>query len=142
VSPEPVPGSVLVTGAAGFVGSHLCDRLLAENRRVIAVDDLSGGRIANLAEARGYGKEFSFEHLDLRADGLGAVLDRHRPEVVMHLAAQASVGVSTKDPLFDADVNVLGTINLLQGAVRAGTRKIVYSASGGTLYGEPRRLPV
>ncbi len=142
MSAGPVAGSVLVTGAAGFIGSLLCDRLLAEGRRVIAVDDLSSGRIANLAEARAYGREFSFEHLDVRADGLPSIFDRHRPEVVMHLAAQASVGVSTRDPLFDADVNVLGTINLLQAAVRSGTRKIVYAASGGTLYGEPRRFPV
>ncbi|MDQ4006238.1 MAG: GDP-mannose 4,6-dehydratase [Actinomycetota bacterium] len=135
-------GTVLVTGAAGFIGSHLCDRLLAEGRRVVAVDDLSSGRIANLAEARSYGKEFNFEHFDIRADGLAAIFERHRPEVVMHMAAQASVNVSTADPLFDADVNVLGTVNLLQCAVRSGTRKIVYSASGGTLYGEPRRFPV
>ena len=135
-------GTILVTGAAGFVGSHLCDRLLAEGRRVIAVDDLSTGRIANLAEARAYGKDFAFEHLDIRSEGLAQIFERHQPEVVMHLAAQASVSVSTKDPMFDADVNVLGTINVLQCAVRTGTRKIVYAASGGTLYGEPRRLPV
>jgi UDP-glucose 4-epimerase len=134
-------GTVLVTGAAGFVGSHLCDRLLAEGRRVVGIDDLSSGKIANLAEARSYGKQFGFEHLDIRAEGLHSLFDRHRPEVVMHLAAQASVSVSTKDPLFDADVNVLGTLNVLQSAVRSETRKIVYAASGGTVYGEPRRLP-
>jgi UDP-glucose 4-epimerase len=141
VTAEAAGGTVLVTGAAGFVGSHLCDRLLAEGRRVVGIDDLSSGKIANLAEARSYGKQFAFEHLDVRAEGLGALFERHRPEVVMHLAAQASVGVSTKDPLFDADVNVLGTLNVLQCAVRAGARKVVYSASGGTIYGEPRRLP-
>ena len=70
---------VLVTGAAGFVGSHVCDRLLAEGRRVIGVDDLTTGRIANLGEARSYGKEFSFEHFDIRAEGLSALFERHHP---------------------------------------------------------------
>jgi UDP-glucose 4-epimerase len=134
-------GTVLVTGAAGFVGSHVCDRLLAEGRRVIAVDDLSTGRIANLGEARSYGKDFSFEHLDIRADALASLFERHQPEVVMHLAAQASVTVSSQDPRKDADVNILGTINVLRCALASGTRKIVYAASGGTVYGEQRRLP-
>ena len=134
-------GTTLVTGAAGFVGSHICDRLLAEGRRVVGVDDLSSGRIANLAEARSYGKEFTFENLDVRSEQLATVFEHYRPEVVMHLAAQPSVAVSTQDPLFDADVNILGTINLLQSAVRTGVRKVVYAASGGTIYGEPRRQP-
>ncbi|MGH2686749.1 MAG: SDR family NAD(P)-dependent oxidoreductase, partial [Actinomycetota bacterium] len=85
MSADQATGTVLVTGAGGFIGSHLCDRLLAEGRRVVAVDDLSSGRIANLAEARSYGKEFNFEHFDIRADGLASIFDRHRPEVVMHL---------------------------------------------------------
>ena len=134
-------GTMLVTGAAGFVGSHVCDRLLAEGRRVVGVDDLTTGRIANLGEARSYGKEFSFEHFDIRAEGLGALFERHHPEVVMHLAAQASVNVSAEDPRFDAEVNILGTINILRCAMAAETRKIVYAASGGTIYGEQRRLP-
>jgi UDP-glucose 4-epimerase len=135
-------GTVVVTGAAGFIGSHLCDRLLAEGYRVVGVDDLTTGRIANLAEARSYGKEFSFENFDIRADGIAALFDRHRPEVVMHLAAQASVPVSNQDPLYDADVNVMGTLNLLECAARYETRKFVFAASGGTLYGEQRRLPI
>jgi UDP-glucose 4-epimerase len=135
-------GTVVVTGAAGFIGSHLCDRLLAEGRRVVAVDDLSTGRIANLGESRSYGKQFTFENLDIRSEGMPALFERHRPEVVMHLAAQASVSMSSQDPMFDADVNVLGTLNVLQCAARGGTRKVVYAASGGTLYGEPRRIPV
>jgi len=86
--------TVLVTGGAGFIGSHLCDRLLAEGHRVVAVDDLSTGRIANLSEARGYGNEFTFFNMDVRADGLVSLFERHRPEVVMHVAAQASVSAS------------------------------------------------
>jgi UDP-glucose 4-epimerase len=135
-------GTIVVTGAAGFVGSHLCDRLLAEGYRVVGVDDLTTGRIANLAEARSYGKEFSFENVDIRADGISALFQRHQPDVVMHMAAQASVTISIEDPLYDADVNVLGTLNLLECADRYGTRKFVFAASGGTLYGEQRRLPI
>jgi len=132
----------LVTGGAGFIGSHVCDRLLAEGHRVIAVDDLSTGRIANLVEARGYGKEFTFLNMDVRAEGLLPLFERHRPEVVMHLAAQAGVRPSLEAPVFDASVNVMGTLNILECCVTTGVRKIVYAASGGTLYGEPRRVPV
>ena len=132
----------LVTGGAGFIGSHLCDRLLAEGHRVVAVDDLSTGRIANLSEARGYGNEFTFFNMDVRADGLLSLFERHRPEVVMHVAAQAGVAMSMADPVFDAAVNVLGSLNVLECARRTGVRKVVYAASGGTLYGEARKLPI
>ena len=132
----------LVTGGAGFIGSHLCDRLLAEGHRVIAVDDLTTGRIANLGEARGYGKEFTFFNMDVRADGLLPLFERHRPEVVMHLAAQSGVRPSLESPSFDASVNIMGTLNVLECSTRTGVRKVVYAASGGTLYGEPRKLPV
>lgn len=134
--------TILVTGAAGFIGSHVADRLLAEGYRVVGVDDLTKGRIANLAEARAAGHQLTFYNLDIRAEGLRAVFDKHRPEVVMHLAAQAGVRPSVEDPLHDADVNILGTLNLLEAANRAGTRKIVFASSGGTVYGEPRRLPL
>jgi UDP-glucose 4-epimerase len=133
--------TVLVTGGAGFIGSHLCDRLLAEGHRVIAVDELTTGRIANLSEARGYGKEFTFYNMDVRNDGFRTVFERHRPEIVMHLAAQAGVRPSLDDPEHDASVNILGTLNVLECSYRTGVRKIVYAASGGTVYGEPRRLP-
>jgi UDP-glucose 4-epimerase len=131
----------LVTGGAGFIGSHLCDRLLAEGHRVVAVDDLSTGRIANLGEARGYGKEFTFFNMDVRAEGLFLLFERHRPEVVMHLAAQAGVRPSLDAPDLDASVNVMGTLNVLECCVRSGVRKVVYAASGGTIYGEPRKVP-
>ena len=106
--------TLLVTGGAGFIGSHLCDRLLAEGHRVVAVDDLSTGRIANLSEARGYGNEFTFFNMDVRAEGLLSLFERHRPEVVMHVAAQAAVATSMDDPVFDASVNVMGSLNVLE----------------------------
>ena len=133
--------TVLVTGGAGFIGSQLAERLLAEGHRVVSVDDLSTGRIANLVEARGYGKEFSFFNMDVRADGLVALFERHRPEVVFHLAAQSGVRPSLEDPVHDASVNIMGLLNVLEASVHVGTRKVVYAASGGTIYGEPRRLP-
>ena len=134
--------TILVTGGAGFIGSHLCDRLLAEGHRVIAVDDLSTGRIANLGEARGYGNEFTFFNMDIRADGLLSLFERHRPEVLVHLGAQASVSSSMQDPVRDAAINVMGLLNLMECCVKTGVRKVVYAASGGTLYGEARKLPV
>ena len=132
----------LVTGGAGFVGSHLCDRLLAEGHRVVAVDDLSSGRIANLGEARGYGSEFTFFNMDIRAEGLLSLFERHRPELVMHVAAQPSVPASVEDPVHDAGVNVMGLLNVMECSARTGVRKVVFAASGGTLYGDARKLPV
>jgi UDP-glucose 4-epimerase len=132
----------LVTGGAGFIGSHLCDRLLAEGHRVIGVDDLSTGRIANLSEARSYGHEFTFFNMDIRADGLLSLFERHQPEVVLHIAAQPAVSTSMEQPVFDASVNLMGSLNILECARRTGVRKVVYAASGGTLYGDPRKLPV
>lgn len=134
--------TILVTGGAGFIGSHLCDRLLAEGHRVVAVDDLTTGRIANLSEARSYGSEFTFFNMDIRSEGLLSLFERHRPEVVMHLAAQASVSTSVEDPVSDASVNVMGLLNVMECGSRTGVRKVVYAASGGTLYGEPRKLPI
>ncbi len=133
--------TVLVTGGAGFIGSHLADRLLAEGHRVISVDDLTTGRIANLVDARGYGKEFTFFNMDVRADGLLSLFERHRPEVVYHLAAQSGVRPSLDEPARDASVNVMGTLNVLECAAKVEARKVIYAASGGTIYGEPKRLP-
>jgi UDP-glucose 4-epimerase len=132
----------IVTGGAGFIGSHLSDRLLAEGHRVVAVDDLSTGRIANLTEARGYGKDFTFYNMDVRTEGLRTLFDRHHPEVVMHLAAQAGVRPSMEEPEQDASINVIGLLNVLECSARSGVRKFVFASSGGTIYGEPRRLPV
>ena len=133
--------TVLVTGGAGFIGSNLADRLLAEGHRVVAVDDLSTGRIANLGEARGYGKAYTFFNMDVRADGLLPLFERHKPEVVFHLAAQAGVRPSLDDPVLDASVNLMGTLNVIECAIKVGVQKVIYAASGGTIYGEPRRIP-
>ena len=128
---------VLVTGGAGFIGSNLVDRLLAEGHAVDVIDDLSTGSLANLSEARSDPSvEFTFQRLDIRAEAVADVIERRRPEVVFHLAAQSDVRVSVERPIFDAEVNILGTLNVLEGARRAGARKVVFAASGGTLYGD------
>ncbi len=127
---------VLVTGGAGFIGSNLVDRLLAEGHEVDAVDDLSTGSLANLAEARGAGGALRFHNVDVRSADFVDLVRHRRPEVMFHLAAQADVRVSVERPLFDAEVNILGTIQVLEGARAAATTKVVFAASGGTLYGE------
>jgi UDP-glucose 4-epimerase len=133
----------LVTGGAGFIGSTLVDRLLAEGHAVDVVDDLSTGSLSNLSEARATpGYELSFHKLDIREQAVVDLVAHRRPEVVFHLAAQADVRVSVERPVFDAEVNLIGTLNVLEGARVAGARKVVFAASGGTLYGEPDKLPV
>jgi UDP-glucose 4-epimerase len=132
---------VAVTGSAGFIGSHLCDHLLAEGHQVVGVDNMATGRRENLARAEDHGA-FTFVGADIRDDALLEPFELHRPEVVMHLAAQSGVRPSLEDPDHDASVNILGSLNVLRCAAAAGARKIVYAASGGTIYGEPSDLPV
>jgi UDP-glucose 4-epimerase len=128
----------LVTGGAGFIGSTLVDRLLAEGWAVDVIDDLSSGSLANLADARGdRANHISFHQIDVRDPGVIELISRRQPDVVFHLAAQADVRVSVERPAFDAEVNIVGTINVLEGARHGGAAKIVLAASGGTLYGEP-----
>ncbi len=132
---------VLVTGGAGFIGSHLCDRLLAEGHEVVAVDDLSTGHIANLAEARGAGTGFSFQNLDVRSEALGPLFEHHRPEVVMHLAARPGAA-SMKDPLGDASVALIGLLNVLQCSVAVDVSRVVFASSAGAIYGDlKKKLP-
>jgi UDP-glucose 4-epimerase len=132
----------LVTGGAGFIGSTLVDRLLAEDWRVHVVDDLSTGSLANLADARAQGEHrFSFHRFDVRSPGLRDVLARAEPDVVFHLAAQIDVRVSVANPMLDAEINVLGSLNVLEGCLDAGTSKVVFASSGGTIYGLPDEIP-
>jgi len=126
---------VLVTGGAGFIGSHLVDRLIQEGHEVVVVDNLSTGKRRNLNRAARFFK------LDIQSWRLERVFRNERPNVVMHLAAQMDVRKSVEDPVFDAQVNVLGTLNVLQQAVRHGVRKVVFSSSGGAIYGEQEIYP-
>jgi UDP-glucose 4-epimerase len=128
----------MVTGGAGFIGSNLVDRLLAEGHAVDVVDDLSSGSLANLASARAdQAHALTVHQLDVRSSELVEMITRRRPDVIFHLAAQADVRVSVKRPVFDADVNILGTLRVLEGARAVDGTRVVFAASGGTLYGEP-----
>lgn len=125
----------LVTGGAGFIGSHVADALIARGDTVTVVDDLSRGRREQVsAGAR-------FVGCDVAGDGLAGAVAAARPEVIFHLAAQIDVRESVRDPLRDAEVNVLGTVNVLRAAVDAGTRRVVFSSSGGAIYGDTEVVP-
>ncbi len=130
----------MVTGGAGFLGSHVVDLLVDEGWEVLVVDDLSSGALDGLAGARRRGK-VSVHVTDIRADELSDVATRFGPSVVFHLAAQVKVPASVADPIGDADINILGTLNVLQAARRSGARRVVFASSGGAVYGPRVRMP-
>ena len=123
----------VVTGGAGFVGSHLVDRLSSEGHDVLVVDDLSNGRVANLPA------DVQLETVDIATGDMDAVFLRWRPTVVFHLAAQTSVPMSTHDPLRDLAVNVIGTHRVAAASRRSGDTRLVFVSSGGAIYGETQR---
>jgi UDP-glucose 4-epimerase len=126
---------ILVTGGAGFIGSHVVDRYVGLGHPVVVVDDLSTGREANLNPAA------AFYRLDIRNPCLMEVFEKEQPEVVNHHAAQIDVRRSVAQPVFDADINILGALNLLECARQTRVQRVIYSSSGGAAYGEPRSLP-
>ena len=131
-----------ITGGAGFIGSTLADRLLADSWSVDVADDLSSGSLANLAEARSVGdRRFSFHRIDIRNAAITELIESRKPDVVFHLAAQADVRVSVAKPQFDAEVNLIGALNVFQGALAAKVKKVVFASSGGTIYGTPTQIP-
>jgi UDP-glucose 4-epimerase len=135
-------GHAIVTGGAGFIGSTLVDRLLAEGWRVDVVDDLSSGTLGNLASARALpDRKFSFHRLDVSSPAVVELIAHRRPDVIFHLGAQIDVRVSVARPTFDAMVNIIGSLNVFEGAVAAGVKKVVFAGSGGTLYGTPDEIP-
>jgi UDP-glucose 4-epimerase len=133
----------LVTGGAGFIGSHLVDALTARGEPVLVLDDLSSGRRENLAASLGAGAEL-FEASITDSAAVAAAYERSRPQLVFHLAAQIDVRRSVADPSFDLDVNVGGTIKLLEGARESGVERFVLASTGGAIYGEGegRDLPL
>jgi len=125
----------LVTGGAGFIGSNLADELILRNHQVIVVDNLSTGKLSNVS------KDAKFYKCDItNKEKLHEVFASEKPDVIFHLAAQINVRTSIADPVRDANVNVLGSINLLN-CCREFNSRIIYSSSGGAVYGEPRYLP-
>ncbi len=125
----------LVTGGAGFLGSHIVDGLLARGYEVLALDDLSTGVRANLSPS------VDFVEVDVAGDSFVSLAKSFRPDVISHVAAQASVPVSMSDPKLDARVNILGGLNVLQAAMEVGCAQVIYVNTGGALYGDPEYLP-
>ena len=126
---------ILVTGGAGFIGSHVVDTLLSNGHEVVVVDDLSTGRLSNLNPAA------TFYQVDIRSPQMEEIFEKERPQFVDHHAAQMDVRRSIEDPLFDADVNVLGSIKLIELAKKYGVKRFIYISTGGAVYGEPEYLP-
>jgi UDP-glucose 4-epimerase len=126
---------VLVTGGAGFIGSHVCDALLGAGHQVLALDNLSSGRRENLPAAA------TLAVLDICSTDAAALIRRERPGAIFHLAAQMDVRRSVEDPGFDAESNILGFVNVLEAARTAGTGKVVFSSTGGAIYGEQDTFP-
>lgn len=131
---------VLVTGGAGFIGSHVVDALLERGDEVSVIDNLSTGLLSNLDSARARGARLY--RVDVRNTGLvGELAAMERPELIVHLAAQIDVRISVSDPATDADVNVLGTISVLEAARTAGAGRVVFASSGGAIYGDDAPIP-
>ncbi|MBW8064536.1 MAG: NAD-dependent epimerase/dehydratase family protein [Nitrospira sp.] len=126
---------VMVTGGAGFIGSHLVDRLIQDGHEAVVVDNLSTGKRKHVNRAARLYK------LDVQSPRLERVFRKERPSVLMHLAAQMDIRRSVEDPIFDAQSNILGTINVLAQAVHHGSRKVVFASSGGAIYGEQEVFP-
>lgn len=126
---------VLVTGGAGFIGSHVVDLYIEHGFDVVIVDDLSTGRESNL------NPKAKFYKTDIRSPQIAEIFAEEKPDFVCHHAAQMDVRKSVEDPLFDADVNVRGSINLIEAARQNNVRHFVYISTGGAVYGEPEYLP-
>ena len=127
---------ILVTGGAGFIGSHVVDLFIAQGFEVVIVDDLSTGRASNLNPAA------KFYKMDIRDPEIREVFETEKPDYVSHHAAQMDVRRSVAQPLFDADVNILGSINLIEAAKAVNLKRFIYISTGGAVYGEPERVPV
>jgi UDP-glucose 4-epimerase len=127
--------TILVTGGAGFIGSHVVDHLIAKDYRVVVVDNLSSGSKDNI------NPKAEFHQLDIRDPRIHELMGRIKPRAICHLAAQVSVRQSVHDPQEDASVNIIGSINLFQAAVKAGVAKVIFSSTGGAVYGEQDYFP-
>ena len=127
--------NILVTGGAGFIGSHIVDAYVEAGHKVIVLDNLSTGQIENI------NKNAHFVQMDIRDKKIESVFKEHQIEAVSHQAAQMDVRLSVEDPIFDADNNVIGMLNILQNCVKHKVEKIIFSSSGGAIYGEQDYFP-
>lgn len=128
--------TVLVTGGAGFIGSHIVDAFIEEGHRVIVIDNLSQGKLENL------NSKAEFYRLDICDSRVSEVFDEVHPDYLCHHAAQIDVRKSVANPMYDAEVNIKGLLNILSCAIRTGVKGVIFASSGGVVYGEPAHLPV
>ena len=126
---------ILITGGAGFIGSHVADRFAVEGHDVHVLDNLVSGSVDNVRPG------VPFHRLDIRDEAVGTLFEAERFEVLVHLAAQLDVRRSVADPVFDADVNILGLLRLLEAGRKNGLRRVIFSSTGGAIYGEPDYVP-
>lgn len=127
--------TVCITGGAGFIGSHIADAFVARGERVLVIDDLSSGRQANVPAAA------ELHELDIRSPEAAELVATAGIDLLVHQAAQMDVRRSVADPVFDADVNVVGTLNLLEAARRGGVGRVLFASTGGAIYGEQDVFP-
>lgn len=127
--------NIMVTGGAGFIGSHLVDKLIEHGHTVAVVDNLSSGRKKNLNPKAG------FYQIDICSPDISQVFKKVRPEALFHYAAQIDVRRSVENPLHDAEINVFGSLNILENCRKFGVKKIIFASSGGTIYGDANVLP-
>jgi len=126
---------ILVTGGAGFIGSHVVDAYLELGHEVVVVDNLSSGSIENL------NPKAKFYEMDIRDSDIEDLFKNEKPDVVNHHAAQMDVRKSVEDPIYDADVNIIGSLNLLQNCIKYGVKKFIFASTGGAIYGEQDYFP-
>jgi UDP-glucose 4-epimerase len=126
---------ILITGAAGFIGSHIADRYLQLGHQVVIIDNLITGQRENIPSGA------KFYEMDIRDEKLAAVFEKEKPDLVNHHAAQMDVRKSVSDPIYDAQVNVLGSLNLLQNCIQFKVKKFIFSSTGGAIYGEQDYFP-
>ena len=127
--------NILVTGGAGFIGSHIADACIGAGHTVSIIDNLSMGKKENI------NPKATFHQCDIRDEKIRSIFEQGRFEVVFHLAAQMDVRKSVEDPIFDASVNILGTLNLLEQCRRSGVKKFIFASTGGAIYGEQDYFP-
>jgi len=127
---------VMVTGGAGFIGSHVVDALIGAGHDVVVVDDLSTGKEENVNPSA------AFYQVDIRSEEMSGIFDYQRPHIVYHHAAQMDVRRAVSEPDYDASVNILGGLNILENGRRTGLQKLIFASTGGAVYGEPTELPV
>jgi UDP-glucose 4-epimerase len=126
---------ILVTGGAGFIGSNIVDRYIEEGHEVVVLDNLSTG------SKKFINKKAKFYQLDIVSKEVKSVLKKEKPDIVNHHAAQIDIRKSVSDPVFDAEVNIVGSLNVLQNCIESGVKKVIFASSGGAVYGEPEYLP-